>query len=89
MVNVRLNDVRRVRRQAMQAIRLGVYALAIVSDGRRYRVGAKTTGDSVICFEPRKYEKLAHAEAVCHTKFPGVEIVRVSMTKPKAKKAAA
>jgi hypothetical protein len=80
----------RVRQAAWRAILNGIYALAIVSDGRRYMIGAKNTGSGVVILS-KKYEKVAHAEAVAHTKFPGRAIVRVAMpkvTKTKAKQAA-
>jgi len=85
---IKTRCVRSERRKALQGILSGVYALAIVSDGRRYRLGAKTTGDSVVCFG-RKYEKMAHVEAVAHTRFPGYVPMRINQPKPKAHKQAA
>lgn len=83
---IRTRDVRRVRRNVIQSILAGTRALVIVSDGRRYRLGGKV-GNSVVCLG-RKYEKLAHAEALAHTKFPGKSIERVNQPKAKGKKAA-
>jgi hypothetical protein len=87
-LNIRTRDVRSMRRQALRGIKSGLYSLALVSDGRRYRLGAKTTGNSVIVFSG-KFDKLPHAEAVAHTRFPGKSIVRVSVPKVRKTVAAA
>jgi len=84
---IQTNAIHNVRKQAWRAVLNGVYALAIVSDGRRYSIGARnTTGNGVVILLPRKYEKVAHAEAVAHTKFPGRPIVRVTVPKAKVHK---
>ena len=88
---IHTNAIHRVRQAAWRAVLNGIYALVIVSDGRRYSVGAMNTTKTGVVVLTKKYEKVGHAEAVAHTKFPGRPVGRVTVpkaTKSKAKQAA-
>ena len=86
---IHTNAIHRVRQAAWRAVLNGIYALVIVSDGRCYSVGAMNTTKTGVVVLTKKYEKVGHAEAVAHTKFPGKSVGRVVMPKAKATKSKA
>ena len=77
---VNSKPISKFRKFCAQGVRTSNYGLAILSNGRRYRLAAVRTAENVVCLT-RWFDTLALAQAAAEVKFPGVAVVRRTMPK--------